>query len=86
MAYIPYDIRKQYEKDWLTVKQVAIRARCSESTVKRRIAAGVLPAKTFGEGGRKLYINPTDVDRVFVSVKPREAEAIAVSNGCQRQP
>jgi hypothetical protein len=45
------------EADFLTTADVATLLRCSEKTVRRRIAAGLIPARI--EGGR-LLIDPRD--------------------------
>ena len=42
----------------LTVKDVAALDRCSEKTVRRAIAAGLLEAIRVGPGGRLLRIHP----------------------------
>ena len=42
----------------LTVKQVAELDNCSEKTVRRAIAAGLLDALRVGPGGRLLRIDP----------------------------
>lgn len=42
----------------LTVKEVAIADNCSEKTVRRAIAAGLLKAVRVGPGGRLLRIDP----------------------------
>ena len=42
----------------LTVRQVAERDSCSEKTVRRAIAAGLLEAIRIGPGGRLLRIDP----------------------------
>ena len=44
----------------LTVKEVAARDHCSEKTVRRAIAAGLLEAVRIGPGGRLLRIDPAD--------------------------
>ena len=81
MAYTTYDFWNQNEPNWIGVKEAAVRANCSESTIKRRIETGELPAETFGKNGRKYYIGPADVDRVFVNAKPHKATKGAVANG-----
>ncbi len=43
----------------LTVKDVAALDRCSEKTVRRAIAAGLLEAMRVGPGGRLLRIHPS---------------------------
>ena len=43
----------------LTVKQVAELDGCSEKTVRRAIAAGLLEAVRIGPGGRLLRIEPS---------------------------
>lgn len=42
----------------LTVKEVAALDHCSEKTVRRAIAAGLLEAMRIGPGGRLLRIDP----------------------------
>lgn len=42
----------------LTVKQVAALDACSEKTVRRAIAAGLLEVVRIGPGGRLLRIDP----------------------------
>jgi excisionase family DNA binding protein len=44
----------------LTVKDVASLDRCSEKTVRRAIAAGLLRAIRVGPGGRLLRIRPAN--------------------------
>ena len=51
----------------LTVQQAAACIPCSESTVKRRIRSGELPATTFGESGRKYFISPADLEKAMVN-------------------
>jgi len=46
----------------LTVKDVAALDRCSEKTVRRAIAAGLLEAIRVGPGGRLLRIKPAAHD------------------------
>ncbi|WP_136651096.1 helix-turn-helix domain-containing protein [Paracoccus aeridis] len=43
----------------LTVKEVATLDQCSEKTVRRAIAAGLLEAMRIGPGGRLLRIDPS---------------------------
>jgi excisionase family DNA binding protein len=42
----------------LTVKEVAALDHCSEKTVRRAIAAGLLEAMRVGPGGRLLRVHP----------------------------
>lgn len=42
----------------LTIKEIAALDRCSEKTVRRAIAAGLLDAVRIGPGGRLLRIDP----------------------------
>ena len=42
----------------LTVKQIAALDNCSEKTVRRAIAGGLLEALRLGPGGRLLRIDP----------------------------
>lgn len=63
----------------LTVKQAAAYVPCSESTIKRRVRSGVLPAKTFGASGRKLFIDIEDLRGAMVTCDhgdPTEDERI----------
>ena len=57
----------------LSVKQAAAYVHCSESTVKRRIRSGELPAKTFGKSGRKYFISLEDLEKTMVSAMCGEA-------------
>jgi excisionase family DNA binding protein len=47
------------EPQLLGVKEVALRLRCSEQTVRRRISEGSLPALRLGDGPR----SPLRIDR-----------------------
>lgn len=58
----------------LTVKQAAAYVPCSESTLKRRIRSGELPAKTFGESGRKYFISLEDLENSMVAKAPATDE------------
>lgn len=42
----------------LTIREIAALDRCSEKTVRRAIAAGLLDAVRIGPGGRLLRIDP----------------------------
>ncbi len=42
----------------LTVADIAVRDRCSEKTVRRAIATGLLEAMRIGPGGRLIRIHP----------------------------
>lgn len=67
-------------KGLLTVKQAAAHVPCSESTIKRRIRSGELPAKTLGKSGRKYYIQLEDLEATMVTSRSDEdnqIEAIA---------
>lgn len=44
----------------LTVQEVALLDGCSEKTVRRAIAAGLLRALRVGPGGRLIRIKPAD--------------------------
>lgn len=44
----------------LTVKQVAELDQCSEKTVRRAIAAGLLESVRVGPGGRLLRVDPAE--------------------------
>ena len=46
----------------LTVKEVAVLDHCSEKTVRRAIAAGLLEAMRIGPGGPLLRIDPDAAD------------------------
>lgn len=54
-------------KALLTVKEAAATVPCSESTIKRRIRSGELPAKTFGKSGRAYLIDPEDLEKLLVT-------------------
>ncbi len=56
---------------WLTVKEAAKRAHCSESTIKRRISEGKLPAI---RNGRKYLVRAEDVDNLFAPTLKTEQE------------
>ena len=47
----------------LTVREIAERDDCSEKTVRRAIAAGLLEAMRIGPGGRLLRVHPTAHDQ-----------------------
>lgn len=50
--------RTEQQPQLLTVKQVAELDNCSEKTIRRAIAAGLLEAVRIGPGGRLLRIHP----------------------------
>jgi excisionase family DNA binding protein len=57
---MPHQIHKMINKPrtLLTVREVAELDNCSEKTVRRAIAAGLLEALRVGPGGRLLRIDP----------------------------
>lgn len=57
MPQIPHNKTDKPRRLW-TVKEVAIADGCSEKTVRRAIAAGLLDAVRVGPGGRLLRIDP----------------------------
>ncbi|AXC51054.1 DNA-binding protein [Paracoccus suum] len=54
----------KFERQLLTVKQVAELDSCSEKTVRRAIDAGLLDAMRVGVSGRLLRIHP-DAHRAY---------------------
>jgi len=50
--------------EWMTVREVAMRFRVSQSTIQRLIRAGTLPATRL-PGGRLLRIRPADVEMLL---------------------
>jgi excisionase family DNA binding protein len=59
----------------LTVREVAERLRCSEDTVRRRVAAGELPAVRTGAGPRTpLRVKATVLDQ-FIYGDPASPKA-----------
>lgn len=71
---------KRTTQDLLTVKQAAMQAHCSESTIKRRIRSGELPAVTFGKEGRKYFIDPDDLARAMVNTKYGKVEKLLATS------
>ena len=57
MSRLP-QTRPEQQPRLLTVKQVAELDNCSEKTIRRAIAAGLLEAVRIGPGGRLLRIHP----------------------------
>ena len=55
--------RRQFE----TLSQAASRSGLSPRTLRRRIAAGQLPA--YRNGPRVIRLDPQDVDRLMVQIK-----------------
>jgi excisionase family DNA binding protein len=47
----------------LTVQQVAARTSLSVSSVRRKIAAGEIPAVQLGGQGRAIRVDPDELDR-----------------------
>jgi excisionase family DNA binding protein len=57
MRRLPPDPSPEPDADaFLTVKEIAALDRCSEKTVRRAIAAGLLAAVRIGPGGRAVRV------------------------------
>ncbi|WP_209834797.1 helix-turn-helix domain-containing protein [Ruegeria sp. HKCCE3926] len=52
------DMKKSRTRQLLTVKDIAELDNCSEKTVRRAIAAGLLEVIRVGPGGRLIRIDP----------------------------
>lgn len=62
----PTSIDKPHEPRWLTLAAAAVRVDVSVRTIRRRIAAGELPAYTCGKTRRpSLRVKPEDVDALM---------------------
>ena len=57
----------QQSRQFETLSQAASRSGLSPRTLRRRIAAGQLPA--YRNGPRVIRLDPQDVDRLMVQIK-----------------
>ncbi len=64
--------------EWLSVRDVALKLRKSEPTVRRAIGRGDLPAYTFGERG--YSVAPSDLES-FIAKSRKGADAAGVAAG-----
>lgn len=66
MVIYPTPSWNQPSPEWLSLQQVAALYGASVDTLRRRIAAGRLPASRFGE--RLIRIRAEDLDRLFRAI------------------
>ena len=59
---------------FLTVQEAAALLRVNPRTIRNRIRAGKLAAKTLGEGGRALLLDQRDVLGMLTDARPEDVE------------
>jgi excisionase family DNA binding protein len=61
--------------EYLTVRDVALRLRRSEATIRRVIVRGELVAHTVGQGGRGYLVDPVDLQAFIAKSRTDCADA-----------